>query len=264
MRNRWDFSVVSPILPSALLTNRSAFKKANWLVVAVSAGLALVGRESSATPCAPSECDTAGYWESMAKRAETELVGQGEGEKSLPAHPENPCLWYTYAVALFRKNPNRYRDMFVRMFPVDSEGIVCMYDLERLSTAPEYATPFSLLFNIALSGNMVAIDKLWRGSVHTDGEYGEEYEEYMMQVFRAEPLQTVSVLSKWSSGELNAVFESGVFRTTSMTCDELAACLDEIERRGAGKTRGERRAIGWLRKSVEMLRRDRTIEKSSQ
>jgi hypothetical protein len=142
--------------------------------------------------------DTDAILKIMFNYANTGNLKALEAMKAEVIGQRNKTLALAYSLALYIASPNTYERQYVEAFPVNFEDI--MYDLyERIELkrlTPAFLYSVESIGSIAKKGNEKAIEKVFRGYVHSDGAVSESFCDSMMGLFIEQAQKTVSVLSR--------------------------------------------------------------------
>ena len=109
----------------------------------------------------------------------------------------NKNLALAYSLALYIASPKTYERQFVEAFPGDFEGMYYLYDqIELKGLTPAFLYSIDSIGSIAKKGNEKAIEKVFRGYIHSDGVVAEIFCESIPGVFIEQVQKSVSVLSR--------------------------------------------------------------------
>ena len=142
--------------------------------------------------------DTDAFLKKMFNYANAGNLGALEAMKVEVNGQRNKNLALAYSLALYIASPNTYERQYVEAFPVNYEDI--MYDLyeqiELKRLTPAFLYSVESIGSIAKKGNEKAIEKVFRGYIHSDGVVSESFCESIPGVFIEQARKTVSVLSR--------------------------------------------------------------------
>jgi hypothetical protein len=109
----------------------------------------------------------------------------------------NRTLSNAFTLALYISAPEKYEAQFIERFPTDYAGI--MYDfydqIEIKNLTPHFMYSVEAVGNLAQKGNEKAINRLLRGSIHSDGAVAEMFCEQVQRTLCSQTITTVRVLS---------------------------------------------------------------------
>jgi hypothetical protein len=172
--------------------------------------------------------DAGAFLKKMFNYANTGNIKALEEMKVEVSGKADKALSLAYSLALYIASPDTYEKQYVEAFPVDFEGI--MYDLyeqiELKRLTPVFLYSVVSIGSIAKKGSEKAIEKVFRGYVHSDGAVSALFCDSMKELFLEQSQKTVSALSKIEKGDRQRDY----LCLTTMHPTELAELKENIER----------------------------------
>ncbi len=164
-----------------------------------------------------------------------------EAMKAEVSGQRSKTLALAYSLALYIAAPNTYERQYVEAFPVNYEGI--MYDLyeqiELKGLTPAFLYSVESIGSIAKKGNEKAIEKVFRGLVHSDGVVSESFCESIPGVFIGQAQKSVSVLSRMEKEDR----QKDYLCLSTLSREQLAQVKKNIEKLAPRVPRQERLVI---------------------
>jgi hypothetical protein len=141
--------------------------------------------------------DNDAFLKKMFNYANAGNLGALEAMKVEVNGQRNKNLALAYSLALYIASPNKYERQYVEAFPGDFEGMYYLYEqIELKGLTPAFLYSIDSIGSIAKRGNEKAIEKVFRGYIHSDGVVSESFCESIPGVFIEQTQKTVSVLSR--------------------------------------------------------------------
>lgn len=152
----------------------------------------------------------------------------------------NKNLALAYSLALYIASPKTYERQYVEVFPGDFEGIMYLYDqIELKGLTPVFLYSVESIGSIAKKGNEKAIEKVFRGYIHSDGVVAEIFCESIPGVFIEQVQKSVSVLSRIEKEDR----QKDYLCLLTLSPEQLAQVKKNIERLTPRVSRQERLVI---------------------
>lgn len=141
--------------------------------------------------------DNDAFLKKMFKYANAGNLGALKAMKVEVNEQRNKNLALAYSLALYIASPNKYERQYVEAFPGNFEGMDYLYEqIELKRLTPTFLYSVESIGSIAKKGNEKAIEKMFRGYIHSDGVVSESFCESIPGVFIEQAQKTVSVLSR--------------------------------------------------------------------
>jgi hypothetical protein len=141
--------------------------------------------------------DNDAFLKKMFNYANAGNLGALEAMKVEVNGQRNKNLALAYSLALHIASPKTYEKQYVEAFPGTFEGMYYLYEqIELKELTPTFLYSIDSIGSIAKKGNEKAIEKVFRGYVHSDGVISESFCESIPGVFIEQAQKSVSVLSR--------------------------------------------------------------------
>jgi hypothetical protein len=110
---------------------------------------------------------------------------------------KNRTLSNAYNLALLIARPSEYKKRFIDNFPIDAAGIMSdLYErIELKQLTPNFLYSFETIGQYAEEGNRIAIEKVLKGHIHSDGAVSEIYCNSMNRLYLKQTKETIAALS---------------------------------------------------------------------
>ncbi len=151
------------------------------------------------------------------------------------------ALTNAFSLALYIASPEKYKRQYVDNFPIDHEGIMVDYyeriELKRLT--PSFLYSIVSIGFIAEEGNEKAIEKVLRGSIHSDGIVAEEFCDMAVKIINKQLQKTLQAYSRINEADRQTAYSC----FQMMDVKEFRALKSKLNKIRAGATESEIKII---------------------